>query len=231
MFFFDPMYLLFALPGLLLALYAQMKVQSAYAKWLQIPNRRGLSGVDAARYLLSAGQLGDVGIQGIPGKLSDNYDPRSKVLNLSADVANGRTVASVAIVAHEIGHAMQDATNYTPMKLRSAIVPAVQVGSFVGPLLFILGLLLRITPLAWLGLIAFGATTLFALVTLPVELNASSRALAMLRENGIVTSDEEVSGAKDVLSAAALTYIAALLQSILTLMYYVFLLTGNSRRR
>lgn len=231
MFFFDPMYLLFALPGLLLALYAQMKVQSAYAKWLQIPNRRGLSGVEAARYLLSAGQLGDVGIQGIPGKLSDNYDPRSKVLNLSADVANGRTVASVAIVAHEIGHAMQDATNYTPMKLRSAIVPAVQVGSFVGPLLFILGLLLRITPLAWLGLIAFGATTLFALVTLPVELNASSRALAMLRENGIVTSDEEVSGAKDVLSAAALTYIAALLQSILTLMYYVFLLTGNSRRR
>ena len=231
MFFFDPMYLLFALPGLLLALYAQMKVQSAYAKWLQIPNRRGLSGVDAARYLLSAGQLGDVGIQGIPGKLSDNYDPRSKVLNLSADVANGRTVASVAIVAHEIGHAMQDATNYTPMKLRSAIVPAVQVGSFVGPLLFILGLLLRITPLAWLGLIAFGATTLFALVTLPVELNASSRALAMLRENGLVTSDEEVSGAKDVLSAAALTYIAALLQSILTLMYYVFLLTGNSRRR
>lgn len=231
MFFFDPMYLLFALPGLLLALYAQMKVQSAYAKWLQRPNRRVLSGVEAARDLLSAGQLGDVGIQGIPGKLSDNYDPRSKVLNLSADVANGRTVASVAIVAHEIGHAMQDATNYTPMKLRSAIVPAVQVGSFVGPLLFILGLLLRITPLAWLGLIAFGATTLFALVTLPVELNASSRALAMLRENGIVTSDEEVSGAKDVLSAAALTYIAALLQSILTLMYYVFLLTGNSRRR
>jgi len=231
MFFFDPMYLLFALPGLLLALYAQMKVQSAYAKWLQIPNRRGLSGVDAARYLLSAGQLGDIGIQGIQGKLTDNYDPRSKVLNLSADVANGRTVASVAIVAHEIGHAMQDATNYTPMKLRSAIVPAVQIGSFVGPLLFFLGFLLRITPLAWLGLIAFGATTLFALVTLPVELNASSRALAMLRENGIVTSEEEVSGAKDVLSAAALTYIAALLQSILTLLYYVFLLTGNSRRR
>lgn len=231
MFFFDPMYLLFALPGLILALYAQMKVQSAYAKWLQIPNRRGLSGVDAARYLLSAGQLGDIGIQGIQGKLTDNYDPRSKVLNLSADVANGRTVASVAIVAHEIGHAMQDATNYTPMKLRSAIVPAVQIGSFVGPLLFFLGFLLRITPLAWLGLIAFGATTLFALITLPVELNASSRALAMLRENGIVTSEEEVSGAKDVLSAAALTYIAALLQSILTLLYYVFLLTGNSRRR
>ncbi len=231
MFFFDPMFLLFALPGLLLAMYAQMKVQSAYAKWLQVPNRRGLTGLEAARQLLSAGQIGDVGVQGIPGKLTDNYDPRSKVLNLSADVANGRTVASVAIVAHEIGHALQDAQHYGPFNLRAAIVPAVQIGSWVGPALFLLGFLLQITPLAWLGLIAFGATTLFTLVTLPVELNASSRALVMLRDNGIVTSEEEAHGAKDVLSAAALTYVAALVQSIMTLLYYFMLLSGGSRRR
>jgi Zn-dependent membrane protease YugP len=231
MFFFDPLFLLFALPGLLLAMYAQMKVQSAYAKWLQVPNGRGLTGLEAARQLLSAGQIGDVGVQGIPGKLTDNYDPRSKVLNLSADVANGRTVASIAIVAHEIGHALQDAQHYGPFNLRAAIVPAVQIGSWVGPALFFLGFLLRITPLAWLGLVAFGATTLFTLVTLPVELNASSRALVMLRDNGIVTSEEEAHGAKDVLSAAALTYVAALVQSIMTLLYYFMLLSGGSRRR
>jgi Zn-dependent membrane protease YugP len=231
MFFFDPMYLLFALPGLLLALWAQMKVQGMYAKWLQVPNRRGISGLDAAKYLLSTGPAGGVGVEGIPGKLTDNYDPRAKMLHLSADVANGRSVASVAIVAHEVGHAMQDADSYPLFNVRSAIVPAVQIGSWVGPALFFLGFLLRITPLAWLGLIAFGATTLFALVTLPVELNASSRALTMLRDTGIVTADDEVQGAKAVLGAAAWTYVAALLQSILTLMYYAFLLSGNSRRR
>lgn len=229
--FFDPLYFVFALPALLLALYAQMKVQSAYAKWQQVPNRRGYTGYDTARVLLSNGQMGDVGIEGVPGKLSDHYDPRARMLRLSGDVANGRSVASLAIVAHEIGHAEQDATNYLPLKLRSAIVPAVQIGAWVGPALFFLGFLLRITPLAYLGLIAFAATTLFSLVTLPVELNASSRALAMLRSNGLVTSEEEARGAKDVLTAAALTYVAALVQSIMTLLYYVLLLSGGDRRR
>ncbi len=229
--FFDPLYFVFALPALLLALYAQMKVQSAYAKWQQVPNRRGYTGYDTARALLSAGQMGDVGIEGAPGKLSDHYDPRARMLRLSGDVANGRSVASLAIVAHEIGHAEQDSTNYMPLKLRSAIVPAVQIGAWVGPALFFLGFLLRITPLAYLGLIAFAATTVFSLVTLPVELNASSRALAMLRNNGLVTSEEEARGAKDVLTAAALTYVAALVQSIMTLLYYVLLRSGGSRRR
>ncbi|MBI5564462.1 MAG: zinc metallopeptidase [Chloroflexi bacterium] len=229
--FFDPLYFVFALPALLLALYAQMKVQSAYARWQQVPNRRGYPGYDTARALLSAGQMGEVGIEGVPGKLSDHYYPRARMLRVSGDVANGRSVASLAIVAHEIGHAEQDSTNYLPLKLRSAIVPAVQIGAWVGPALFFLGFLLRITPLAYLGLIAFAATTVFALVTLPVELNASSRALAMLRGNGLVTSEEEARGAKDVLTAAALTYVAALVQSIMTLLYYVLLLSGGSRRR
>ena len=231
MFFFDPMYLVFALPALLFAFYAQMKVQGAYNKWLKVANSRGMTGQDAARYLLSANQLGDIGIQGIPGKLTDNYDPRDKTLHLSQEVANGRSVASIAIVAHEIGHAVQDAQGYGPMKVRGAIVPAITIGSWVGPILFFIGFLLQSMPLAWLGVILFAGTTVFALITLPVELNASARALSMLRNDGLIANETEIDGAKNVLSAAALTYIAALAQSLLTLLYYVFLLTGSSRRR
>jgi Zn-dependent membrane protease YugP len=230
MFFFDPMYFVFILPALLLALWAQTKVQGAYAKWLQVPNRRGINGVDAARQLLSDGQIIDVGIEGIPGKLTDHYDPRAKMLRLSQDVANGRSVASLAIVAHEVGHAVQDATDYAPLKLRGAIVPAVQIGSWVGPAMFFIGLLLNLTSLAWLGLILFAGTTVFSLITLPVELNASSRALVMLRNTGLVTSEEEARGAKSVLDAAALTYVAALVQSIMTMLYYVSLLSNDRRR-
>lgn len=230
MFFFDPMYFVFLLPALLLSLWAQAKVQGAYAKWLQVPNRRGINGVDAARQLLSDGQIIDVGIEGIPGKLTDHYDPRAKMLRLSQDVANGRSVASLAIVAHEVGHAVQDATDYGPLKLRGAIVPAVQIGSWVGPAMFFIGLLLNLTSLAWLGLILFAGTTVFSLITLPVELNASSRALVMLRNTGLVTSDEEARGAKSVLDAAALTYVAALVQSIMTMLYYVSLLSNDRRR-
>jgi Zn-dependent membrane protease YugP len=231
MFFFDPLYFVFALPALLFAFYAQMKVQGAYNKWLKVANERRMSGLEAARYLLSANQLGDINIEGIPGKLTDNYDPRTRTLHLSQEVANGRSVASLAIVAHEVGHAVQDAQNYAPMKLRGAIVPAITVGSWVGPILFFIGFLAQSMTLAWLGVILFAGTALFALVTLPVELNASSRALSMLRNDGIVFSDSEISGAKSVLTAAALTYIAALAQALLTLLYYVFLLTGSSRRR
>ncbi len=231
MFFFDPMYLVFALPGLLLAMYAQYKVQSAYNQWLKISNSRGMTGYDAARYLLSANQLGDVAIEGIPGKLTDNYDPRDKKLHLSQEVANGRSVAALAIVAHEVGHAVQDAQGYGPMKLRGAIVPAISIGSWVGPIMFLIGLLFGLTSLAWLGIILFAGTALFALITLPVELNASARALSMLRSDGMIANETEIDGAKNVLTAAALTYVAALAQTLLTLLYYVFLLTGSNRRR
>lgn len=165
-----------------------------------------------------------------PASSSDHYDPRARMLRLSSDVANGRSVASLAIVAHEIGHAQQDSTNYLPLSEQRHRARRTN-RAWVGPALFLLGFLLRITPLAYLGLIAFAATTVFSLVTLPVELNASSRALAMLRRNGLVTSEEEARGAKDVLNAAALTYVAALVQSIMTLLYYVLLLSGGSRRR
>ena len=229
MFFFDPLYFVFILPALLLAFYAQMKVRSAYSKWLKVPNTRSLSGADAARYLISANQIGDVRIEGVPGELSDHYDPRTKTLRLSQGVANSRSVASLAIVAHEVGHAVQDATDYGPLKLRGSIVPAIQVSAWIAPLLFIVGLLINSTGLAWLGVILFGGTVVFALITLPVELNASARAMAMLRDNGLVASDQDEKGASSVLNAAALTYVAALAQTLMTLLYYVTILTGSRR--
>jgi len=227
--FFDPMYFVFVMPALLLAFYAQMKVRSAYSKWLKVANLRGLSGLDAARYLLSANQLGDVSIEGAPGELSDHYDPRTRTLRLSQGVANSRSVASLAIVAHEVGHASQDATAYAPLKFRGAIVPAIQISSYVGPLLFLIGLLINSTSLAWLGVIFFGGTVVFSFVTLPVELNASARAIAMLRNDGLVTTADEEGGARSVLNAAALTYVAALAQTLMTLLYYITILSGNRR--
>ena len=228
--FFDPMYFVFIMPALLLALYAQWRVRSAYSHWLRVSNARNLTGADAARYLLSANQLGDVTIEDTPGELTDHYDPRRKTLRLSKGVASSRSVASLAIVAHEVGHAVQDSTAYAPLQLRGAIVPAITISSYIGPLLFFIGLLLRSMELAWLGVIFFGGTVVFSLLTLPVELNASSRAIAMLRNDGLVTTAEEEGGARSVLSAAALTYIAFLAQTLLTLLYYISILSGSRRR-
>jgi len=227
--FFDPMYFVFLMPALLLTFYAQMKVRGAYSRWLKVANARGLSGLDAARYLLGANQLGDVAVEGAPGELTDHYDPRTKTLRLSQRVANSQSVASLAIVAHEVGHAAQDAAAYAPFQFRGAIVPAIQVSSFVGPLLFLVGLVFNSVGLAWLGVIFFSGTVLFALVTLPVELNASARAIAMLRNDGLVATAEEEAGARSVLNAAALTYVAALAQTLLTLLYYISLLSGSRR--
>ncbi len=229
--FWDPMYLVFALPAMLLALWAQMRVRSAYAKYLRVPNQRGVTGLQAAQQLLRAQGLGHVSIEGAPGQLSDHYNPRSKTLHLSPEVAHSRSLAALSIVAHEIGHAVQDYTSYGPLKLRSGIVPMVTVSSYLGPIIFIIGLLLQFTSLAWLGLILFSASAFFALVTLPVERDASKRALQMLRTDGLIVQGEEETGARQVLDAAAWTYVAALVQVLATLLYYVTLLTGFSRRR
>ncbi len=171
--------------------------------------------------------LGDVQVEGTPGELTDHYDPRSKKLALSAGVAQQPSVASLAIVAHEIGHALQDHQGYAPLKLRGAIVPAVQVSVWVAPLLFFAGLLLGMTQLAWVGVILFGASVVFALVTLPVEFDASRRALGLLQSYSLADG-RELQGAKAVLDAAALTYVAALAQTLMTLLYYVSIL---GRRR
>jgi Zn-dependent membrane protease YugP len=230
MFYFDPRYFIFVLPALLLAFYAQMRVRSAYNRYTRKANLRGITGLQAAQSLLPASGLGHVNVEGTPGQLTDHYDPRSKTLRLSSGVAGTPSVAALAIVAHEIGHAQQDAQGYGPLKLRSGLVPAVQVSAWVGPVLFMLGLLFNMTGLAWLGVAAFAAGAVFALVTLPVEFNASRRGLQLLTTYQLADG-RELKEVKSVLDAAALTYVAALAQTLGTLLYYVFLLTGFGGRR
>jgi uncharacterized protein len=225
--YLNPMYFVFILPAFLLSIWAQSKVKGAYAKYTQVPNQRGLTGLDAAQIILPREGLEGVSIEGIPGELTDHYDPRSKKLRLSAGVARQPSVASLAVTVHEIGHALQDHQNYGPLKLRSAIVPAVQVSSWVAPIMFFIGLLLNLTQLAWLGIILFSAGAVFALITLPVEFNASKRGLQLLQTYQLADG-QEIRGAKAVLDAAALTYVAALAQALMTLLYYLSIM--NRRR-
>jgi uncharacterized protein len=226
--FFNPYYILFGLPALLLAFYAQWRVKSAYTRYLRVPNMRGMSGVQAARRLLDSEGLGQVSIEGTPGELSDHYDPRGKTLRLSPGVANSASVAALGIVAHEVGHAVQDASAYGPLRFRVALVPAVNLGSWLGPILFMIGFFFQSFNLAIVGLVLFSAAAVFALITLPVELDASRRALNMLSAEGLV-DNQDLSGVRSVLSAAALTYVAALAQALSTLLYYGFLLSGMRR--
>jgi len=228
--YYNILYFVFGLPALLLAFYAQFKVRSAYGKYSKVANDRRLTGLDVARYLLNANALGYINVEGTPGELSDHYDPRSKTLRLSAGVARSYSVASLGIVAHEVGHAVQDATAYLPLRLRSGMVPALSIGSYLGPILFMIGLLFQSFNLALVGVVFFAAAAVFALITLPIELDASRRGLQMLQANGLVVSADETQGVKSVLSAAALTYVAAVAQALSTLLYYVFLLSGMRRR-
>jgi hypothetical protein len=233
MFVWDPRYFIFAVPALLLAFYAQWRVKSTYARYSRQPNNRGLSGVEAARILLRSSGLEQVRVEETPGQLSDHYDPRKNILRLSRGVGQSRSVAALGIVAHEVGHAMQDASNYGPLRVRAGLVPIVTLGSWLGPIIFLVGFFLSAvtgsTTIAWAGLFLFAGTVVFALVTLPVEFNASRRALQMLRSYQLADG-RELAQTKEVLDAAALTYIAALAQALSTLLYYVFLLTGFSRR-
>jgi len=226
----NPTYWLFAAPALILALVAQAWVRRSYNKYLEVRNSAGITGLEAAQRMMQ--RLGlRLNIERAPGQLSDHYDPRNKVLRLSEGVASRPSIASLAIVAHELGHADQDAKAYTPMRIRSGLVPMVNFTSWLGPILFMLGWWLSLRPIAWLGVIAFGGAALFALVTLPVEINASQRGLRLLEETGLVRSQTEKKKARRVLMAAALTYVAALAQAVSTLLYYVFLLGGGGRRR
>jgi Zn-dependent membrane protease YugP len=223
--FFDFGLLLFTAPALILALVAQMWIKSAYARGQQAPAR--MSGYAAARRMLDAAGLSQVGIEETPGHLSDHYDPRHKVLRLSPEVYHNYTLASVGIAAHEAGHALQDARKYMPLVVRNLAVPVAGFGSNLGLLLAGLGLVFSIQPLLLAGIILFSAVVFFQLVNLPVEFNASSRAKAHLAELGIV-GPQEMSVVRSVLNAAALTYVAGTLQAVLTLVYY--LLRYSSRR-
>jgi Zn-dependent membrane protease YugP len=227
--FFDPMYLLFAAPALIVMLYAQWRVSSTYKKYSKIPNMQKKTGAEIALLLLRTNGLSDVKVEETKGVLTDHYDPRKKRLRLSKDIYRLSSVSAMGIVAHEVGHALQDNLGYFPMKIRGALVPVANVGTWLGYGCFILGIFLSITNLVWAGVILFSGAVVFALVTLPVEFNASMRAKQMLKTNGMVTTAES-DGVSAVLSAAALTYVAALLQAVSSLMYYVFVATGMSRR-
>jgi uncharacterized protein len=234
--FFSWGYLLYvALPIMLLSFIASSWVKGTYQRYSQVRNSSGLSGVDVARRILSGAGLNDVTIQVIDGELSDNYDPRTKTLNLSREVAMGTSVAAEAVVAHEIGHAQQDQQGYFAMRWRSDLVPAANLGSQAGPLIVIAGIFLSFFTrsnfgfyVALAGLVLFAAAVVFQLITTPVELNASRRALRLLSENGAIYPEEQA-GARRMLRAAAFTYWVALFGAMLTLLYYVSLVFGNRR--
>ena len=227
--FFNFEYMLYMVPAFIIMALTSWYVKSAYKKWSRIPARSGITGAQAAQRLISVGGLYGVRIQPIAGNMTDNYDPRNKVLNLSRGVAENASVASLAIAAHELGHAMQDSEDYIPLRFRSALVPMVNIGSSLGWIMIIAGLLLNFTGLAWAGVIAFASGAVFALATLPVELNASNRARKLLMDSGLVTSQDEMKGVSNVLNAAALTYVAALLTAVLQLLYFVNLVGGRRR--
>jgi uncharacterized protein len=226
MWHFDPMYFLFIAPAVLLGLWAQLRIHTTYAQAQQLA--APLSGAAAARHILDSAGLNDVQIEEIPGQLTDHYDPREKVLRLSQDVYANRTLAAVGIAAHEAGHAIQDAQGYAPLVVRNAAVPVAGIGSNIGVLMIIVGAMLYMNVyLIWLGIGLFATVVVFQIVNLPVEFNASSRAKTQLVDLGIINS-EELTYVNKVLGAAALTYVAATLQAILTLLYYIMRFSGGS---
>ena len=231
MFMWNPTYFVFIAPALLLMLFAQFKVKGTYRKYSQVANRLGISGQEAAQRLLRANGLNHVQVKGTRGQLTDHYDPRSKELRLSEGVGRSASVAALGIVAHECGHAVQDKTGYFPLRLRAGLVPMVNIGGYLGYIFFLIGLLLQMTGLVWLGVIFFSGGVVFALATLPVELNASNRAMQMLESAGLVRGQDEFKQAKSVLNAAALTYVAALAMALLQLLYYISVAAGMSGRR
>ncbi len=232
--FFDPMYFVFLGPGILLMLWAQSRVKSTYKKWSQVPNQRRVTGAQAARMVLDANGLQSVPVEAVPGDLTDHYDPRSRVLRLSQGVYGVPSVSAMAIAAHEAGHAIQHQQGYSWLQLRTRIVPLVSIGSNLGFFVLIAGFMLNQIGLAWAGVALFGLSTAFALITLPVEFDASKRARVALVSVGLadggVANGEESKGVKSVLDAAAWTYIAGFATSVLTLLYYVMMVMGMNRR-
>lgn len=230
--YFDWTYVVFVLPMVILSLIAQVKVKSTYTKYSRILSRRGLTAGQAARMILDRNDLRNVPVGRISGDLTDHFDPRTNSISLSDSVYGSTSVAAIGVAAHESGHAVQYAEGYAPLKFRNAIVPVTQFGAKLSTPLVILGLILSIYPLAYAGIILFGAVVVFQLVTLPTEFNASRRALAVLEE-GNYLDGEELRGAKKVLSAAAMTYVAALFMSLMSLLRLIVIVSGskNSRNR
>jgi Zn-dependent membrane protease YugP len=218
---FDPMYWIIVGPAMLVGLWAQMKVKGAFNKWSQVGASSRMSGAQAASRMLEAAGITDVDVEPVKGFLSDHYDPSAKRLRLSPNVYQSQSVAAMGIACHEAGHAIQHARGYAPLALRTAIVPVVSIGSMMVWPLFIGGMLLQMQQLFLVGVIAFAATVVFQLITLPVEFDASNRAKAQIRTLGIIHSEEEAKGVNSVLDAAAMTYVAALIASLAQLFYFL----------
>ena len=223
-------YLLLIVPAMLLGIVAQAMVKSAYKKYSKVQNKRGLTGAQAAARVLAHYGITDVSIQVIGGELTDNFNPKNKVISLSSDIYSGSSVAAVGIACHEAGHAAQYAQGYSPIKIRNAIIPVCNIGSQAGIPLALIGYFFSFEPLIYIGLGLYSLIALFQLVTLPVEFNASSRALKVIDETGMLTDGSEQQGARSVLRAAALTYVAALVSTLASLLRFVIMLTGNRRR-
>ncbi|MBQ7499755.1 MAG: zinc metallopeptidase [Clostridia bacterium] len=223
-------YLIFCIPPLLLGLWASYNVRATYNKYGKIQNASGMTGAEAARRILAQNGISNVAIEMIRGDLTDHFDPKANVIRLSQDVYNSATPAAVGVAAHETGHAIQYANGYTPMKIRGALIPVANFGSQAGIWIVILGVILGIRPLAMFGVIAFGALVLFQLVTLPVEFNASNRAIKALREDGRM-SETEISQSSKVLRAAALTYVAALASAVGSFLRLLMMVSGGRNRR
>jgi Zn-dependent membrane protease YugP len=225
-FYFDQYYLYLVLPALILSLWAQIKVKSTFAKYSKVQCSRGITGAQTAAFLLKSNNIGDVKIEAVGGSLTDHYDPSAKKLRLSQPVYAVQSIAAIGVAAHETGHAIQHAVHWEPLAMRSTLVPAANIGSALGPWLAIAGLVYY-PPLYLIGIILFSAAVLFYIITLPVEFNASSRAIAILRANRIL-SEKELNGVKKVLTAAALTYVASALTAIMSLLRIILM---SKRRR
>lgn len=226
----DYYYLVLVLPAIILSLIAQVKVKSAYSKYKKVANGRGLTGAQVAREILDNGGLRHVQIQMIAGELSDNYNPKTNVVSLSQEVYSGTSVAAMGIAAHECGHALQHANGYLPVKLRSGMVPVVNFASSISWIVTVVGLLMVNQTVAMIGVILMAASTVFYIVTLPVEFNASNRAKKLIVDLKLAQGNDS-KGVKKVLSAAAMTYVAALLTSLMSLIRVLLIVKGNSRRR
>ena len=233
----DYLYLILVLPAVIFSLWASIRVNTTFKKYSKIRSMRGITGAEAARRLLDANGLQHIRIEQIPGNLTDHYDPRSDVIRLSESVYGNTSVAAVGVACHEAGHAVQHAENYAPVKIRAAIIPVTNIGSRLAIPLIILGILLNslasapeFLMIAYIGVACYGLCTLFQLVTLPTEFDASRRALRCIESYGILGS-EEIGGARRVLTAAAMTYVAALAVSLMQLLRLFLMVSGNSRRR
>ena len=225
------LYLILVVPAFIISLIAQAKVKTTYSKMAKVRNTSGYTGAQAAAAVLRHYGIMDVRIEETSGKLSDHFDPRSKVIRLSREVFYGNSIAAVGIACHEAGHASQNAQGYVPIKVRNAIIPVCNIGSYLGIPLAFAGYFLGFEPLILVGLGLYSLIAVFQLVTLPVEFNASARAIRVIDENGLLRSDEEISGAKKVLAAAAMTYVAALAVTLANLLRFAILFLGRGRRR